>query len=72
MFLSSILFNSAQLRESGGFHSTNQLFQDVLAEFQMAAKHGRVDVPAVKASFQIYDSQNTGATEIKMWYEDLV
>ena len=72
MFLSSILFNTARLREIGGFHSRHQLFQDVMAEFQLAAKRGRIDVPDVKASFRKHGSQNTGKTKLGHWCEDSV
>ena len=70
MFLSSILFNTARLREIGGFHSRHQLFQDVLAEFQLAAKYGRIDVRDVKASFRKHGSQNTGTARLGLWCED--
>jgi hypothetical protein len=72
MFLSSILFNTARLREIGGFHSRHQLFQDVLAEFQLAAKCGRIDVPDVKASFRKHGSQNTGKARLGHWCEDSI
>lgn len=70
MFLSSILFNTAYLRQNGGFQSKHQLFQDVLAEFVLAAKYGRIDVPDVKASFRKHGAQSTGAARLKQWCED--
>jgi len=72
MFLSSVLFNTARLREIGGFNSKHQLFQDVLAEFEVAARFGRVDVPDVKASFRKHGSQRTGAALPRLWCEDSV
>lgn len=72
IFLSSVLFNTAWLREIGGFNSKHQLFQDVLADFEMAARFGRVDVPDVKASFRKHGSQRTGAALLKLWCEDSV
>ncbi len=72
MFLPSSLFNTARLREIGGFHSRHQLFQDVLAEFEVAARFGRIDVPDVKASFRKHGSQRTGAALPRLWCEDSV
>jgi glycosyltransferase involved in cell wall biosynthesis len=72
MFLACTLFNTARLREVGGFNSKHQLFQDVLAEFELGATWGRVDVPEVKASFRKHGLQNTTAAKLDLWCEDSV
>lgn len=72
MFLCSSVFNTARLRQIGGFNSKHQLFQDVLAEFQMAARFGRLDVADVKASFRKHGGQNTSAVKVGDWCEDSV
>lgn len=68
--LCSSLFHTAHLRELGGFNSKHQLFQDVLAEFLLAARYGRLDVPDVKASFRRHAEQNTSAARVADWCED--
>lgn len=70
MFLCASLFNTKRLRDIGGFNSKHQLFQDVLAEFQISARFGRLDVPDVKASFRKHPEQNTHAARISEWCED--
>ena len=52
LYLCSTLFNTKRLREIGGFKSRHNLFEDVLAELELASKYGRIDIPDVKASFR--------------------
>jgi glycosyltransferase involved in cell wall biosynthesis len=69
-YLCSTLFNTDRLREQGGFVSRTDLFQDVTALARLAVLHGRLDVPAVKASFRRHD-QNKGSGESALaWAED--
>ena len=70
MFLCGTLFNTVRLREAGGLNSRHQLWQDVYAEFQLAARFGRLDVPDIKASFRKHLLQNTFNVNIKHWCED--
>lgn len=70
MHLCSTLFNTKRLKEIGGFKSKYQLFQDVLAEVQLAARFGRVDVENIKASFRQHPSQNTVSAKVSGWCED--
>ncbi len=69
-FLCSTLFNTKFLKEIDGFNSKHQLFQDVLAQFKLAAKFRRVDVQDVKASFRKHPLQRTSLTRINEWCED--
>lgn len=70
MFLCGVIFNTARLKETGGFNSKHQLFQDVLAEFTLAACYGWIDVPAVKAGFRKHAGQRTAAARVDQWCED--
>lgn len=70
LFLCSTLFNTNRLREVGGFHSKHNLFQDVMAEFQVAAKFGRLDIYDVKASFRKHSAEMTFAAKVGDWCED--
>lgn len=69
-YLCSTLFNTARLKEIGGFQSKNQLLQDAVAIVQLAAKFGRVDVPEVKASFRKHDAELTFAAKVGDWCDD--
>ena len=70
LYLCSTLFNTAGLKEIGGFHSKHDLFQDVVAEAKLAAKYGREDVYDVKASFRRHDENRGSAATITAWCED--
>ena len=70
LYLCSTLFNTRRLQEIGGFKSRHNLFQDVVAEVQLAARFGRVDVKEVKASFRKHDSEMTLSSKVSRWCED--
>lgn len=70
LFLCSTLFNTKLLKEMGGFNSKHQLFQDVIAEAQLAARFGRVDVQEVKASFRRHPETRTFSHKVIEWCED--
>lgn len=70
LYLCSTLFNTKRLKEIGGFASRHNLFQDVVAEVQLAARFGRVDVENVKASFRKHANEITYSTKIHLWCED--
>lgn len=69
-YLCSTLFNTEMLREIGGFGSRHNLFQDVLAEMQLAARFGRVGIPDVKASFRKHLGEMTFAARVGDWCDD--
>ena len=58
----STLFNTATLKDIGGFHSKHNAFDDVIAEVKLAARHKRVDVEDVKASYRHHPEANRGKT----------
>jgi glycosyltransferase involved in cell wall biosynthesis len=66
----STLFNTKRLKEIGGLHSKHNLFDDVLAEAKLAAKHNRVDIAGVKASYRHHPQQLAGKQQIANWCED--
>jgi len=70
LYLCSTVFHTGRLREIGGFQSKHNLFQDVLAEFQLAEKYGRIDVQHIKASFRQHSSAMTSAAKVSHWCED--
>ena len=70
LYLCSTLFNTKGLKEIGGFKSKHNLFQDVVAEVQLAARFGRVDIRDVKASFRKHGIEMTFSVKVSMWCED--
>jgi len=70
LYLCSTLFNTRRLREMGGFESPKNYLQDVVAEAQLAARFGRVDVQDVKASFRKHGDARTFAAKIDDWCKD--
>lgn len=72
LYLCNTIFNTKKLREIGGLKSKHNLFQDVLAEFTLAAKYGRVDIRDIKASFRRHPFAMTSATKINHWCEDSI
>ncbi len=72
MLLCCILFNTKYLIQSGGFNSKYQLFQDVLAEFILASKYGRIDIKEVMASFRKHPFQRTENVKVKEWCDESI
>ncbi|MEX2534104.1 MAG: glycosyltransferase family 2 protein [Trueperaceae bacterium] len=69
-YLCSTLFNTARLREVGGFASPTGLFQDVVALAQLAVRYGRVDVEEIKASFRRHDANKGSSASAIAWADD--
>jgi glycosyltransferase involved in cell wall biosynthesis len=70
LYLCSTLFNTERLKQLGGFHSKTNMYEDVVAYVQLAAKFGRVDVFDIKASFRRHDSNLGSAARYYDWSED--
>ncbi len=71
LYLCSTLFNTERLKQLGGFYSKTNMYEDVVAYVQLAARYGRVDVFDVKASFRRHDSNMGNAGDaIPKWCED--
>ena len=70
LYLCSTLFHTKRLKEVGGFKSKRNLFQDVMAEVQLAARYGRIDIRDIKASFRKHHGEMTFAAKVRDWCED--
>lgn len=70
LYLCNTLFNTDGLREIGGFKSRTNLYQDVVAEFTLTAKYGKLDVPDVKAGFRRHPHNMGSAARVIDWCED--
>ena len=70
LYLCSTLFHTKRLKEVGGFKSKRNLFQDVMAEVQLAARYGRIDIRDIKASFRKHPGEMTFAAKVRDWCED--
>ena len=70
IYLCNTLFNTQLLKDTGGFRSRHNLFQDVVALARLAAQAGRVDVDAVKAGARRHGGKWSRLAGIKAWCED--
>ena len=70
LYFCSSLFNTEGLKALGGFSSPHNLFQDVVAEFKLAAGHGRADVVDVLAGYRRHDANRGDAVRVIEWCED--
>lgn len=70
LYLCSTLYNTARLREVGGFHSKKNLFDDLVPTFTLVAKYGRADVHDIKAAFRRHSSNRGATVAISDWVED--
>lgn len=70
LYLCSTLYNTARLKEVGGFGSKKNLFDDLVPTFTLTSRFGRADVEDIKASFRRH-ATNSGATvPIRDWVDD--
>jgi hypothetical protein len=69
-YVCSTLFNTALLKEIGGFQSQHGLFQDLMVVAKLIARAGHCDVYDVKASFRRHDENYGNAADLKAWCED--
>jgi hypothetical protein len=65
----STMFRTRLLQEHG-LRSRHYLFDDVIAHFDIAARHGALDVEDVKASFRQHGGELTAKTDIRAWCEE--
>jgi glycosyltransferase involved in cell wall biosynthesis len=70
LYLCSSLFNTAKLKELGGLRSKTNRYEDVVAEVQLAAKYGRVDVFDIKASYRRHGANLGKTVPYNEWCED--
>jgi glycosyltransferase involved in cell wall biosynthesis len=70
LYLCSTLFNTKRLKEIGGFQSKHNLFLDVFAEFELAAKYDRIDIEDIKSSYREHPSELSFNSKVSEWCED--
>ena len=70
LYLCNTLYNTAKLKEVGGFGSKKNLFDDLVPTFRLASLHGRVDVAEVPASFRRHLDNRGSNIPIQDWVED--
>ena len=70
LYLCSTLYNTAGLKEIGGFHSKKNLYDDLIPTFTLATKYGRQDVAEVKASFRRHSENRGSSISINDWIEE--
>jgi glycosyltransferase involved in cell wall biosynthesis len=69
-YVCSTLFNTALLKNIGGFQSKHGLFQDLIVVAKLIASAGHCDVEEVKASFRRHDENYGNAADLRAWCED--
>lgn len=70
LYMCSTLYNTARLKEVGGFGSKKDLFDDLVPTFTLAIKYGRVDVAELKAGFRRHLSNRGSTVPFADWVED--
>ena len=69
-YLCSTLFNTIALKNIGGFHSKNNLFEDGIAIIKISKKWPLLNIAEIKASFRQHPEQRTHAAGVTKWCED--
>jgi glycosyltransferase involved in cell wall biosynthesis len=72
MYLSSIMYNTQELRGVGGFHSIHDLFQDLVTTFEIGQRGAIANVRDVKANFRVSSDQRTVTVPTAEWCEEFV
>ncbi|HHH44026.1 MAG TPA: hypothetical protein ENK49_07810 [Gammaproteobacteria bacterium] len=70
LYLCNTLYNTARLKEAGGFVSQKNLFNDLVPTFTLATKYGRADVRDVKASFRRHSGNRGSSIPVRDWTVD--
>jgi glycosyltransferase involved in cell wall biosynthesis len=70
LYFCSTIFNTQMLKAIGGFHSPNNLFQDVVAEFALTAAAGHAEVSSILASYRRHEANRGDAVKVMAWCED--
>jgi hypothetical protein len=65
LYLCNTLFHTERLREIGGFRSKHNLYDDTMAVMRLAAKYARIDIPDIKASARVHESELGFTAKIK-------
>ncbi len=70
IYMCSTLFNTQKLKAIGGFYSSHNLLQDVVAISRLAAEGPRLEISDVKASFRKHPDEATFAAKVGAWCDD--
>jgi glycosyltransferase involved in cell wall biosynthesis len=72
LYYCCIFYNTRYLKKLGGLHSKHNLYEDVVATVQLAAKHSQIHCKDVKASFRVHGSNRGDSAGVMNWCEDCV
>ena len=70
LYLCNTLYNTARLKDAGGFASKKNLFNDLMPTFTLATKYGRADVADIKASFRRHPGNRGSRFPVQDWTVD--
>ncbi len=70
LYLCNTLYNTAGLREAGGFVSRKNLFNDLIPTIKVGSRYGRADVADIKASFRRHSENRGSKVPLNDWIED--
>jgi glycosyltransferase involved in cell wall biosynthesis len=70
LYLCNTLYNTAKLKEAGGFRSMKNLFDDLVPTFTLIARYGRADVRNLKAGFRRHSGNRGSTIPVQDWVED--
>lgn len=68
-FMCSTLFRTRPLQEVG-IRSRHRRWDDVMGEFEIAFRYGRVDIPDIKATYCVHPGELTFREGMREWCED--
>jgi len=71
-YLPCTLFNTDRLKEVGGIKSPHNMFCDVFAMVNLAARYDHVDIVEPKASFRRHDDNMGSSSNVLDWVYDSV
>jgi len=69
-YLCTTLYNTAALKNIGGFRSKNNLFEDGFTIIKLSANYPILNIVDIKASFRQHADQRTHSAEVLKWAED--
>ena len=70
LYLCNTLYNTAGLKDAGGFVSKKNLFNDLMATITVGSRYGRADVADLKASFRRHSDNRGSKVPLSDWIVD--
>ncbi len=71
-YLPSTLFNTAMLRDVGGFDPEFKLLPDLMVLVTLEARSKRFDIEEVKASFRVHPGEITFSARVEDWCDEFL